>query len=141
MHMSALRRYYNGTMVRDHIQAGEHLKWIAASMLTSCDLYTNRSLNRSTYRTLHIPPHTAEGIAAIVNVGQDVDEPWELHLLDPQGRRHRITMEPGDMVYYESASAVHGREIPLNGSWYANCFIHYAPTKDSPIDWSYEYKY
>jgi len=39
-------------------------------------------------------------------------------------------MEPGDIVYYESAKALHGRNTPLKGGYYANIFTHYRPTGD-----------
>ena len=41
-------------------------------------------------------------------------------------------MEPGDIVYYESAKALHGRNRPLMGpnSYYTNLFTHYRPTGD-----------
>lgn len=64
--------------------------------------------------------HTAEGIGIIINVGQDVDEPWELHLLYPQGRRHRLTMEPGDMVLYQTDRVAQGHPLPVAGKYYDN---------------------
>jgi hypothetical protein len=36
-------------------------------------------------------------------------------------------MEPGDIVYYESAKALHGRSAPLQGGKYINLFSHYRP--------------
>lgn len=36
--------------------------------------------------------------SAIINVDQDVDEPWPLEVYDHNGVVHNITMEPGDMV-------------------------------------------
>jgi prolyl 4-hydroxylase len=36
-------------------------------------------------------------------------------------------MKPGDMVLYESHSVLHGRPFPMNGSHYANVFVHYEP--------------
>jgi prolyl 4-hydroxylase len=42
-------------------------------------------------------------------------------------------MEPGDMVFYESATCVHGRPTPLKGKYFANAFIHYKP--EDPTIW------
>ena len=39
--------------------------------------------------------------SCIINVYQDVDEPWPLEVYDHAGRAHNVTMEPGDMVLYE----------------------------------------
>ena len=66
--------------------------------------------------------------SCIINVDQDVDEPWPLEVYDREGRAVNVTMNPGDMVLYESGSLVHGRPFPLKGRYYANIFIHFEPT-------------
>jgi hypothetical protein len=66
--------------------------------------------------------------SCIVNVAQDVDEPWPLEVYDRQGNAVNVTMEPGDMVLYESGSLIHGRPFPLKGRYFANIFIHFEPT-------------
>jgi hypothetical protein len=63
--------------------------------------------------------------SAIINVAQDVDEPWPLEVWGLDGKPYNITMEPGDMVLYESHSVIHGRPFPMNGKYYANIFLHY----------------
>jgi prolyl 4-hydroxylase len=62
-----------------------------------------------------------------VNVAQDVEEDWPLEVYDRSGNAVNITMEPGDMVFYESHSLIHGRPFALNGRYYANIFIHFEP--------------
>ena len=66
--------------------------------------------------------------SCIVNVAQDVDEPWPLEVIDREGNAVNVTMEPGDMVLYESHSLIHGRPFPLKGRYFANIFIHFEPT-------------
>jgi prolyl 4-hydroxylase len=66
--------------------------------------------------------------SCIVNVAQDLDEPWPLEVIDRHGNAVNVTMEPGDMVLYESASLIHGRPYPLKGRFFANIFIHFEPT-------------
>lgn len=66
--------------------------------------------------------------SAIVNVAQDVDEPWPIEVYGHDGRAYNVTMEPGDMVLYESHSLLHGRPFPLKGRYFANVFIHFQPT-------------
>jgi hypothetical protein len=56
--------------------------------------------------------------SAIIQVAQDVDEPWPLEVVSHDGRRHNITMEPGDMILYESHTVLHGRPYPLKGNFY-----------------------
>mmetsp|Transcript_22989 Transcript_22989/g.50123 ORF Transcript_22989/g.50123 Transcript_22989/m.50123 type:complete len:433 (+) Transcript_22989:841-2139(+) len=65
--------------------------------------------------------------SGIVNVFQDVDEPWPLEVYDRNGHAVNITMEPGDMILYESHSLIHGRPFPLKGRSYASVFIHFEP--------------
>ena len=49
--------------------------------------------------------------SAIINVAQDVDEPWPIEVYAHDGKAYNITMEPGDMVLYESHSVIHGKHI------------------------------
>jgi len=65
--------------------------------------------------------------SAIINVAQDVNEPWPAEIYDHDGKAYNVTMEPGDMVLYESHTVLHGRPFPMNGSFYANIFVHYKP--------------
>jgi hypothetical protein len=58
--------------------------------------------------------------SAIINVAQDVDDPWPLEVIGHDGKAVNVTMEPGDMVLYESHSVIHGRPFPLKGRFFAN---------------------
>jgi hypothetical protein len=51
----------------------------------------------------------------IVNVDQEVEEPWPLEVYGHDGKATNVTMMPGDMVLYESHSVIHGRPFPLKG--------------------------
>jgi len=66
--------------------------------------------------------------SAIINVASDVDEPWPLEVYGHDGKATNVTMEPGDMVLYESHSVLHGRPFALKGRYVANVFIHFEPT-------------
>lgn len=66
-------------------------------------------------------------ISAIINVAQLVEEDWILEVIAHDGVAVNITMEPGDMVLYESHSVLHGRPYPLKGTYFANCFLHFEP--------------
>jgi prolyl 4-hydroxylase len=94
--------------------------------------------------------------SAILNVAQDVDEPWFLEVYDHQGHgtsvrfvldasrtalyygelnpcsfshyaAHNVSMDAGDLVLYESHSIIHGRPFRMHGKFYANIFIHFEP--------------
>lgn len=66
-------------------------------------------------------------VSAIINVDQDLDEPWPLEVYGHDGRAVNVTMLPGDMVLYESHSVIHGRPFPLKGRFMANLFVHFEP--------------
>jgi prolyl 4-hydroxylase len=63
--------------------------------------------------------------SAIVNVDQDVDEPWPLEVIGHDGKAHNVTLLPGEMALYESHSILHGRPFPLKGKYMANVFVHF----------------
>eukprot|EP01031_Cornospumella_fuschlensis_P029054 gene29054-35068_t len=65
--------------------------------------------------------------SCIINVDQDLDEPWPIEVYDHDGQAHNITMEPGDMVLYESSTILHGRPFAMKGRYFANIFVHFEP--------------
>ncbi|KAL9184657.1 hypothetical protein ACHAXT_012627 [Thalassiosira profunda] len=69
--------------------------------------------------------------SAMVNIAQDVDEPWPVEIYDHDGQAHNVTLDPGDMLLFESHSIIHGRPFPLKGRHYAMLFIHFEPTGHS----------
>ena len=72
--------------------------------------------------------------SAIINVAQDVDQPWILEVIGHDGKAHNVTMEPGQMVLYESHSVIHGRPFSLRGNFYANVFLHFEVSWTLKID-------
>ncbi len=66
--------------------------------------------------------------SAILNVAQDLDEDWPTEIYDHEGRAHNVTLRPGEMLLFESASCIHGHPFPLRGKFYASMFIHFEPT-------------
>ncbi len=57
-----------------------------------------------------------------------MDEDWPLEVYDRFGDAINVTMQPFDMVFYESHSLLHGRPFPLVGRYFANVFIHFEAT-------------
>ncbi len=50
-------------------------------------------------------------ISAIINILQvDIVDPWRVLILNHTRHEHYLMMEPGDMLMYESARLLHGRE-------------------------------
>jgi len=98
--------------------------------LTDCSLYGIRVYTEGSILATHVDRMPLVS-SAILNVDQDVDEPWPIEVYAHDGKAYNITMEPGDMVLYESHSVLHGRPFPLKGRFYANIFIHFEPVGHS----------
>eukprot|EP00934_Nitzschia_sp_Nitz4_P004169 Nitzschia sp. Nitz4//scaffold207_size38617//10218//11372//NITZ4_007674-RA/size38617-processed-gene-0.30-mRNA-1//1//CDS//3329541602//4159//frame0 len=77
---------------------------------------------------MHADKPETHVVSFILHIGSSEDaDPWPLLIEDFQGNSHEITLKSGDMVFYESSKAFHGRPRPLNGSWYSSIFVHYYP--------------
>ena len=98
--------------------------------LTPCSLYGIRVYPDGAVLATHVDRLPLVS-SAIINVAQDVDEPWPIEVIGHDGKAHNVTMDAGDMVLYESHSILHGRPFPMKGRYYANVFIHFEPTGHS----------
>jgi prolyl 4-hydroxylase len=98
--------------------------------LTECSLYGIRIYGEGSVLATHVDRLPLVS-SAIINVAQDLDEPWPLEVYGHDGKATNVTMEPGEMVLYESASVLHGRPFPLKGRFFANIFIHFEPVGHS----------
>ena len=100
---------------------------LSPSSMYGVRIYTNGSI---------LAPHVDRNplvISVVVNVGQDVDEPWPLEVYGRDGKAYNITMEVGDMILYEGHSVVHGRPFPLMGRYYAVSVHYFSPYSASFI--------
>ena len=66
-------------------------------------------------------------IGTIINIEQDLISQWPLEIEDHDGKVHKIYLEPGEVIFYESATLMHGRPVPLEGKLFSNVFCHYMP--------------
>ena len=71
--------------------------------LTFSVLYGIRRYLNVNKLTAHTDISKTHVISAIINMGQDVDEPWPLQIMDHNEQPHEVFLEPGEMVWYESA--------------------------------------
>lgn len=65
--------------------------------------------------------------SAILQIDQDVEEPWPIEVVGHDGLAYNVTLEPGEMALYESHTVLHGRPRPLRGNFFANVFVHFIP--------------
>lgn len=79
----------------------------------------------------HVDRESTHAASIIMNIAQGgVRSPWKVEIYDFANRLHEVEMDPGDIVYYESARCLHGRMRPLDGAYYVNLFAHYRPNGD-----------
>jgi len=90
-------------------------------------VYGVRVYNRGATLESHVDRKETHIIGVIMNIDQKVDSPWILEIDDNEGNNHNVTLSPGDIVFYESATVNHGRSTPLDGEKFVNVFCHYMP--------------
>lgn len=110
------------------------LERFAGVPLVPSALFGLRSYRAGARLAMHVDRLATHIASAVIQVAQDVDEPWPLQL-DLDGTVHEILLSPGQMVLYEGASTPHGRITPLRGRSFVNAFAHYRPVG---WDWSNE---
>jgi hypothetical protein len=121
-----LKRYWQ-TRMRDMVA-----KWIGGDIpLENTDIYGIRRYEDGARLLTHVDREATHAVSMIVNIDQvGMREPWMVEIYDFGGRLHEVEMSPGEVVYYESAKALHGRMKPLQGTSYSNLFTHYRPVSD-----------
>ena len=77
-------------------------------------------------------------VGGIINVYQSGGPEWPLQIFDHFFRTVKITLKPGEMLMYESASLIHGRPTFLEMEAFANYLIHYI-SKDWHETETYKY--
>lgn len=93
-------------------------------------MYGLRQYETNARLLTHVDRLNTHVVSLIVNVAQGgLEEDWPVEVYDHYGRLHEVVMEPGDVVYYESAKNLHSRNRPLVGehAYYTNLFTHYRP--------------
>jgi len=99
-------------------------------------MYGLRQYTQGARLLTHVDRHATHAVSMIVNVAQgNLTEPWPVEVHDHADRLHEVLMSAGDVVYYESAKCLHGRNRPMAGpnAYYTNLFTHYKPIQEG--DW------
>lgn len=114
--------------------SGDILRWLqpthenfAGMPLTPSNIYGIRLYRPGNTLEMHLDRCEALIVSSVLQIDQDVDEPWPL-VIERDGRRDEVSLEPGQMLLYEGATCSHGRPAPLRGRSFANLFVHYRPT-------------
>ena len=101
-------------------------KW-SGSRLEPTFVYGIRDYKKGAVLVPHRDREKTHIISAIINIHKDLDKDWPLMIEDHFYRKHLIYLEPGEVVFYESARLLHGRPEPLIGRSFANIFCHFTP--------------
>mmetsp|Transcript_36452 Transcript_36452/g.53441 ORF Transcript_36452/g.53441 Transcript_36452/m.53441 type:complete len:560 (-) Transcript_36452:131-1810(-) len=109
--------------------------WVGEELDTT-DMYGMRQYEEGARLLTHVDREKTHAASLIINIAQgNLTQDWPVEVYDHDDRLHEVIMTPGDIVYYESARCLHGRNRPLQGSgaYYVNLFAHYRPKGDP--DW------
>ena len=103
--------------------------WAGGVALEPTDIYGLREYRDGAVLFPHVDREDTHALSLIVNVAQaGVRAPWPVVITNfTSGAEAHVTLEPGELLYYESAKCVHGRTVPLEGEYYVNLFSHYRP--------------
>lgn len=110
-----------------------HEEWVGEK-LNPTYIYGIRSyLNNADLRQ-HVDRIETHHISSILMVDKQLDgkPDWPLDIQAHDGTWHKVYLEPGEMVLYESAKCSHGRDERFQGKYYRNFYVHY-----QLADWKY----
>jgi hypothetical protein len=114
-----------------------HEEW-SGLKLNPTSIYGVRLYQNGSSLTMHVDRVKTHVISSIVHIAHEYDndaEPWPLDIEGHDGQLYHVVLQPGEMVFYESAKCLHGRMSELKGKYYGSIFIHYRPV--SPAEWPY----
>jgi hypothetical protein len=101
----------------------------AGVALVPSNVYGLRVYRPGNTLAMHVDLVATHVVSSVLQVAQDVDEPWPL-VIEDGDRHHEVFLDAGQMVLYEGATNAHGRPSPLRGRSFVNLFAHYRP-----VDW------
>jgi len=103
-------------------------KWIEyKAPLADTATYGIRKYLRGSHLANQYDKKETHALSAIIHLDDVSDKPWNLYIEDHHFRPHRVTMEYGDIVLYESATCLHGRPEPFEGLAHCTLHIHFKP--------------
>lgn len=107
----------------------------AKTELEKTMLYGIRSYTKNAVLKTHVDRIETHHVSSIIIVDKDlacgcsktkqVANDWPLDIQDHSGNWHKVYAEIGDIILYESATCMHGREEPFKGNYFRNFYVHY----------------
>jgi len=120
------------TKIHDQLQS-VHEEWVGVP-LEKTFIYGIRSYGKGSNLIMHRDRVETHHVSSIIMVDKDLrcgcqnkefGNDWGLDIVDHNGEEHKVFMEPGDMLLYESAVCLHGRRDSFEGNFYRNFYVHY----------------
>lgn len=118
-----------------------HEEWVGGIELRGTSAYGVRLYQNGSSLAMHhdkVETHVISSIVHIAHEYDDDNEPWPIQIEDHNGKLHSVNLEPGQMLFYESAKCLHGRMTLLKGKYYGSIFLHYQPVDKSIWDYNVE---
>lgn len=106
-----------------------HEQWSGRS-LKQAACYGPRVYQHGSYLYNHVDIAKTHVVSSTICIDRQLRQPWPLYIEDLNGNPHEVSIEPGEMVFFEGALLTHGRPYPMDGDFYAGIFVHY-----TPLDW------
>lgn len=103
-----------------------HQDWCGMP-LVDANCYGIRVYQAGSYLYNHVDRFDTHVISSSICVDCQINRPWPLYIEDIDGNPHEVDLQPGEMIFYESALLKHGRPYPLDGDYYAGMYVHYTP--------------
>lgn len=135
----------NGFSKYIHKELQPIFEWWCKKPLIMTSRYGFRSYLTGATLLNHLDWVNSHHISGILMIDKDLNgkKDWPLEFQDHNGQWDKIYMNPGQMLLYESATCLHGREIPFQGKSYTNCYFHFKlkdwdflPTNNRKIEWN-----
>lgn len=111
-----------------------HEQWAGGIELVGTSAYGVRLYQNGSSLVMHYDKIKTHVISSIVHIAHQYDDdnnPWPIQIEDHNGELHSVNLEPGQMLFYESAKCLHGRMKEFRGKYYGSIFLHYAPVDKS----------
>ena len=109
-----------------------HEAWAGGMKLVPTSAYGVRFYQNGSSLVMHYDKVHTHVISSIVHIIRDEDsENWPIEIEDHDGELHSHELEPGQMLFYESAACLHGRMKEFKGKYYGSIFLHYMPVEKS----------
>lgn len=128
-------------VINDPVMKELHEQWAGGMELQSTSAYGVRLYQNGSSLVMHYDRVQTHVISSIVHIAHQYDDdnnPWPIQIEDHNGDLHSVNLEPGQMLFYESAKCLHGRVKEFRGTYYGSIFLHYAPVDKNIWDYDVE---